>query len=205
MFVFNFCLDINHRKASETNYNDDYLNNVEETMKDCSPNLSTGNGDIRLFSLPNKRPRHSHPHPRSRRVVPPIVLIPQQSHPLSSSSIVTNPHSQNPLVNSNMFLLEKHLKYLMNKQKQEEDRNEIINEWKLMALIMDRLLFWLFTFFTVFSTVVCLTIIPLLKNAGYISALANELLSDFKSTEAIEKVIQGQLMANGTILSTPNK
>ena len=95
-----------------------------------------------------------------------------------------------------MFLLERHLKHLIEKQKNEEERNELINEWKLMALIMDRLLFWLFTFFTVLSTVLCLIIIPCLKNAGYIPALSKELLREYKTPESIAQIIEDELKRN---------
>ncbi|CAF1236441.1 unnamed protein product [Adineta steineri] len=183
------CDDVN-------NDTDDYYNDEDETKKEFLPDFSTENGDIHSESIRKKR--H---YSRPRRAVPPIVLIPQQSRPLSSSSssIPANLHTDNDLYTSNMHLLEKHLKYLVNKQRQEEDRNEIINEWKLMALIMDRLLFWLFTFFTVLSTVICLTIIPVLKNAGYISALSKELLADFKiTTETITTILDEQLRINIT-------
>jgi hypothetical protein len=94
-----------------------------------------------------------------------------------------------------MYLLEKHLKHLINKQKLEEDRNEIINEWKLMALIMDRLLFWLFAWLTILSTLLCLIIIPYLKNTGYIPALAKDLLLDLKS---VTNIIEEQIKTNLT-------
>jgi len=97
-----------------------------------------------------------------------------------------------------MFLLERHLKHLIQKQKLEEDRNEIVNEWKLMAIIMDRLLFWLFTTFTLLSTILCLIIIPFLKNSGYIPALSKDLVNDFKSNENIANVIEQQLTTNAT-------
>jgi hypothetical protein len=183
IFLF---LEINYPRDSK--YDEEYNDNDEdeETMKEFLPKSSIGNGDIRLKSTSTK-----HHQSRSRRV-PSIVLIPQQSHPLTSQPVLTNSHSHYHLFNSNMYLLEQHLKYLINKQKHEEDRNEVINEWKLMALIMDRLLFWLFTFFTVISTVLCLIIIPFLKNAGYIPALAKDLRTDYKSTETVRTVIEEQ-------------
>ncbi|CAF0997049.1 unnamed protein product [Rotaria sordida] len=209
---------INHQKESqqneeEYNHDDDCHNDEEETTKEFLTSLSTGNGDIRSLSLSTKRHHRQHNHHhhcRSRRVVPPIVLIPQQSHPSStlpssSSPGLTNSHSHYSLFNSNMYLLEKHLKYLMNKQKLEEDRNEIINEWKLMAIIMDRLLFWLFTIFTVLSTVICLIIIPFLKNAGYIPVLSTDLVKEYKGTTittTVTNIVDEQLRINLTGLST---
>ncbi len=83
---------MDYRKQSP--YDEEYnVNNDddEETMKEFLPHTSIGNGDIRLTSTSNKHVHHSH----SRRV-PPIVLIPQQTHPLStltSSPILTNTRS----------------------------------------------------------------------------------------------------------------
>ena len=111
---------------------------------------------------------------------------------------MTNNQSQNELFNSNLFLLEKHLKHLINKQKHDEERNEMINEWKLMALIMDRLLFWIFASLTIFSSVLCLVIIPYLKNSGYIPALSKDLMFDFKTNESLSKIIEEQLKNNLT-------
>jgi hypothetical protein len=156
-------------------------------MKEFLPNSSLCNGDIRSLST-NKH--------RSRSNIPQIVLIPQKSHSLTlSSQINSNSYSHYELFNSNMYLLERHLKHLVTKQKHEEDRNEIINEWKLMALIMDRLLFWLFTSLTILSTIVCLIIIPCLKNAGYIPALSRDLILDY---ESVTNVIQEQIKINLT-------
>ena len=194
-------LEINSRRESK--YDEEYNDNddEEETMKEFLPRSSIGNGDIRLANKHNHHHHHHQHQSRSRRV-PPIVLIPQQSHSINSQPVLTRSHSNYHLFNSNMYLLEKHLKYLISKQKHEEDRNEVISEWKLMALIMDRLLFWLFTFFTVLSTVLCLIIIPFLKNSGYIPALARDLRTDYKSTEAVRTVIEEQLNLNLTGIST---
>jgi len=160
-------------------------------MKEFLPNSSLCNGDIRYSSSTKRSNTH-----RSRSNVPQIVLIPEQSHSLTSSSqINSNSYSHYELFNSNMYLLERHLKHLITKQKHEEERTEIINEWKLMALIMDRLLFWLFTTLTVLSTVLCLIIIPCLKNAGYIPALARDLILDY---ESVTNVIQEQIKINLT-------
>ncbi len=176
-------LDNSSREETQDDADDE-----EETMKKYFRKSPFCNGDIRSSSTKRS---NSHRH------VPQIVLIPQQSHPFSSSSseIPFNYSSHYNLFNSNMYLLEKHLKRLINKQKYEEDRNEIINEWKLMALIMDRLLFWLFAALTILSTVLCLIIIPFLKNAGYIQALAKDLIMDYQS---ITNIIEQQIKNNFT-------
>jgi len=160
----------------------------EIATKEFLSNPSFCNGDIRS----SKRPNHHRHHHRSHARVPQIVLIPQQSH--SSSPIPFHSQTNYDLFQSNMYLLEQHLKHLVDKQKLEEERNEIVNEWKLMALIMDRLLFWLFASLTILSTVLCLIIIPCLKNAGYIRALAKELLLDLQTvTNLVEEQVNVNL------------
>ncbi|CAF1092032.1 unnamed protein product [Rotaria sp. Silwood1] len=188
---------------NDSDDDDDNDDDDKEIMKEFLPNPSVCNGDIRSMPSFNKRFSNQHHHrsrSRSRSRVPQIVLIPQQSHPLSSSSSPRNlnNHSQHEYFNSNMTLLEKHLKHLIDKQKREEERNEIINEWKLMALIMDRLLFWLFTFLTILSTLLCLIIIPCLKNIGFISALAKDLIMDYKPTETLRNVVEEYIKTNLT-------
>jgi hypothetical protein len=197
--TYSLILDDSSREGTPCNPDDD---DDDETMEHFLPSSSVCNGDIRSASSSNKRchnpNRHHH---RSRSRMPQIVLIPQQSHPLSSSAPSINPNfpSHYELFNSNMYLLERHLKHLITKQKNEEDRNEIINEWKLMALIMDRLFFWLFASLTLLSTLFCLIIIPYLKNAGFIPALAKDLLIDLKlTTESLTNIIQEQIKTNLT-------
>jgi hypothetical protein len=62
------------------------------------------------------------------------------------------------------------IKHHLLKKEQEERVNVIKNEWKLIALIVDRVLFWVFSFLTVVSSVVLLVVIPILKNRNVIKA-----------------------------------
>ena len=169
-------------------------------MKKLLSNSSSQcNGDIPLTSTTTKR-SHSHHRQSSSSYsrVPQIVLIPQQSHPLSLRSENVECQTNAELFNSNMYLLEQHLKHLIDKQKADDDKNEIINEWKLMALIMDRILFWLFAFLTIISTLICLIIIPCLKNVGYIPVFSKDLLRDNHLTETLRNVMEEQIQMNLT-------
>lgn len=56
-----------------------------------------------------------------------------------------------------------HLRALVNKQDNVERREDIINEWRQVALVIDQLLFWIFLFVTVFYSTVLLVIIPLIR------------------------------------------
>ena len=60
--------------------------------------------------------------------------------------------------------IEEHIKEkessILNKKK--------IDEWKLMAIILDRFLFWIFTMLTVVSSIILLVVLPTMKNQGFI-------------------------------------
>jgi len=52
-----------------------------------------------------------------------------------------------------------------------EIKKKKLDEWKLMAYILDRFFFWVFAFLTILFSVVLLFVIPLLKNLGYITRI----------------------------------
>jgi len=52
-----------------------------------------------------------------------------------------------------------------------EIKKKKLDEWKLMAYILDRFFFWIFAFLTILFSVVLLFVIPLLKNLGYITRI----------------------------------
>ena len=53
------------------------------------------------------------------------------------------------------------------------DNNNLQNEWKLVALIVDRVLFWLFSILTIVSSVILLLVLPILKNRELIKPYSN--------------------------------
>ena len=58
-----------------------------------------------------------------------------------------------------------------NDDNDDDKKNIIKNEWKLIALIVDRVLFWVFSVLILVSSVAILFVVPLLKNANIIKAL----------------------------------
>ncbi|KAL3865419.1 hypothetical protein ACJMK2_042809 [Sinanodonta woodiana] len=56
-----------------------------------------------------------------------------------------------------------HLKHLVSKQDYEEHHQDIVNEWRFVATIMDRFLFWIFLLASVLSSIVILVIVPMRK------------------------------------------
>jgi len=65
-------------------------------------------------------------------------------------------------------IFNKNLKSFLNKQELTSLRENIQTEWKLIALIVDRLLFWIFMLLTVVSSVCLLIVVPVLKNRNLI-------------------------------------
>lgn len=65
--------------------------------------------------------------------------------------------------NNHERVIARHLKLYLSRHRAEQDFEDVVNEWRLVAHIMDRLLFWLFLVGSVLSTVVILIVMPLLK------------------------------------------
>ena len=55
------------------------------------------------------------------------------------------------------------LRILVSKREGEDEHEDIVNEWRLIAHICDRLLFWIFFVGAVVSTLTILVIMPMLK------------------------------------------
>ncbi len=55
-------------------------------------------------------------------------------------------------VRSEMKEILKELRYLTNKLKKDEEFEELCNDWKFAALVIDRLCLWMFLVFTIVST-----------------------------------------------------
>ncbi|CAH8866659.1 unnamed protein product [Trichobilharzia szidati] len=60
-------------------------------------------------------------------------------------------------------IIQIYLHNLYEKQSEEEYISDIINEWRILALIVDRMLFWLFLTVASIATIVILLIMPLFK------------------------------------------
>lgn len=59
----------------------------------------------------------------------------------------------------------KTLQVLISRQELDDECEEIANEWRQVAQVIDRLLFWIFLFATVLLTLALLIIIPLVRHA----------------------------------------
>lgn len=61
-------------------------------------------------------------------------------------------------------LITRHIKLYLDRHRAEQEFEDIISEWRLMALIFDRLMFWIFSVGTALSTIFILIILPLTKS-----------------------------------------
>ena len=59
--------------------------------------------------------------------------------------------------------ISKHLKVLVSRHDDEDEFQDIINEWRLVAHIMDRFLFWLFLIGSFLSSISILVFLPMTK------------------------------------------
>lgn len=76
-------------------------------------------------------------------------------------------------------------------------RKRAIAEWQVMAAIVDRLLFWIFLLATVFTYLVILVGVPLMKSeTGEFIPLSNEHLVDDYSSSRLATTSQGQIDHN---------
>ena len=67
-------------------------------------------------------------------------------------------------LNDSLDMLTTNLKSYLKRQQFHQMNHNLQNEWKLIALIFDRLLFWIFTLVTLISSIILLVIVPLVKN-----------------------------------------
>ena len=67
-------------------------------------------------------------------------------------------------LNDSLDMLTLNLKSYLRRQHFHHLNHNLQNEWKLIARIVDRLLFWLFTLITFLSSILLLVIVPLVKN-----------------------------------------
>lgn len=63
----------------------------------------------------------------------------------------------------------KYLKVMVAKRDEDDMENEIVNEWRQVAAVMDRVLFWMFLITTTVATIVMMVLIPLLRVYDYAS------------------------------------
>ncbi|XP_069172204.1 neuronal acetylcholine receptor subunit alpha-10-like isoform X2 [Procambarus clarkii] len=60
------------------------------------------------------------------------------------------------------------LKILLSRHEREDAEKKRLNEWRVIAIAVDRILFWIFFIVTTVSSVVFLVILPLVKRSQYV-------------------------------------
>ncbi|XP_063880210.1 neuronal acetylcholine receptor subunit alpha-10-like [Scylla paramamosain] len=60
------------------------------------------------------------------------------------------------------------LKILLSRQEREDAEKKRLNEWRVIAIAVDRILFWIFFIVTTVSSVVFLVILPVVKRSEYV-------------------------------------
>ena len=75
-----------------------------------------------------------------------------------------NPVSRRDKSNATMEEILKYLKLMVVKSDEQDAEDEIVDEWKQIALVIDRLFFWTFLFITILSSIVILVVVPSFKH-----------------------------------------
>lgn len=60
------------------------------------------------------------------------------------------------------------LKILLSRQESQDADKKRLNEWRVIAIAVDRILFWIFFFVTTISSLVFLVILPVVKRSEYV-------------------------------------
>lgn len=60
------------------------------------------------------------------------------------------------------------LKVLLSRQEREDAEKKRLNEWRVIAIAVDRILFWIFFLVTTVSSLVFLVILPVVKRSEYV-------------------------------------
>ena len=57
----------------------------------------------------------------------------------------------------------KYLKFMVSKRDEDDRENDIVNEWRQVAQVMDRFLFWFFFLLTGIATLVIMVLVPMMR------------------------------------------
>lgn len=82
----------------------------------------------------------------------------RQHHRAPSTSVVGSGQGITPETTDEVLII---LRYLLWKTQTEDDKSRTVNDWRLLAQAVDRILFWLFTLITIISSVSFLVLIPI--------------------------------------------
>lgn len=77
--------------------------------------------------------------------------------------ITSNQKADNASIDQELIQM---LRYLMHRQEIDDNINRRLHEWRLFSMFIDKVLFWIFTFTTIVTSVVFLLIIPV-KRRGF--------------------------------------
>ena len=78
----------------------------------------------------------------------------------SSAALLTHPANQQPCNMSPDLPDGQLMRYFLERQKQNEGGQNVVIEWRQLAAVVDRILFWIFCIITCVSSALFLLIIP---------------------------------------------
>nr|XP_042902633.1 neuronal acetylcholine receptor subunit alpha-2 isoform X2 [Parasteatoda tepidariorum] len=119
------------------------IDSLHEELKEMNPELSCNESNNSTDMSSNKRRSHGITTNKGQA---------NGSSPMGSSGAPGTKIQEEIL---------RTLQYLLYRQEQEDHRIRVVNEWRQMALVIDRILFWIFFVITVVSSLSFLVIVPL--------------------------------------------
>lgn len=89
---------------------------------------------------------------------PPNEFASAASPPFAPSS--RNCHHEQADAGEEVMIM---LRYLMHRQETEDNVTRRIHEWRQLSMFIDKILFWIFTIVTVFTSCIFLLFIPIMR------------------------------------------
>lgn len=164
------CIFYDHSELNKKS-SENLQKSIQNTLK---KSITSDNENINNFSTMNKQPSNLNEISESS-----TSLSSRKKHqsfmiPISSMCIECSRVKQiNKEHIDSLNIFSKYLKEFIKKDDLSCHNNNLQNEWKLVALIVDRVLFWLFSILTIVSSVILLLVLPILKNRELIKPYSN--------------------------------
>jgi hypothetical protein len=146
---------------NEFDYEDDYYFIIQELNKNKSNTTNNASTNLQRRIIPDEQ-RLMTKILRMTKIIIITTMV------IIANKMISNNNSQqstlNRRLNESLEMFTKNLKSYLKRQQIHHVNKNLQNECKLIALIVDRLLFWIFTFITLISSIVLLVVVPLMKN-----------------------------------------
>ncbi|XP_015790530.1 acetylcholine receptor subunit alpha-type acr-16 [Tetranychus urticae] len=156
--VTSFSINNANNNNNNNNASEDRFNSVQFNLhRNCSPSAAPTGSTESYYPQQAATQNQSHNQPHNQQQ---HQQKQQSSGPRNSSRGLT---PQEEIV--------KILKYLLWRQELEDHHNRVVHEWRLLALAIDKILFWVFLAITLTSSLSFLVIIPIQRRGFSLASI----------------------------------